>query len=74
MIELRVAMDLASLWRQSDRRAEGQRLLADVHGWFTEGYETNDLRDARRLLAELAVLEGSRAVSGPGSTGPERAR
>jgi len=52
-LELRAAMSLARLWQQQDRRAEAHELLAPVYGWFTEGFNTADLQEARALLEEL---------------------
>jgi predicted ATPase len=51
--ELRAAMSLARLWQQQGKRAEAQALLAPVYGWFTEGFDTSDIQDARALLGEL---------------------
>jgi hypothetical protein len=51
--ELRVAVSLARLRRDQGRRAEARDLLAPVYGWFTEGFDTPDLKDARALLDEL---------------------
>jgi predicted ATPase len=51
--ELRAVASLARLWRDRGRRAEGRDLLAPVYGWFTEGFGTPDLKDARALLDEL---------------------
>jgi predicted ATPase len=51
--ELRAATSLARLWAEQGRRAEARELLAPVYGWFTEGFETRDLKDARALLDEL---------------------
>jgi predicted ATPase len=51
--ELRVAMSLARLWRRHDRAAEGLRLLSSTYQKFTEGFETGDLVQARRLIAAL---------------------
>ena len=51
--ELRASMSLARLWRDQGRRAEAHDLLAPVYGWFTEGFDTADLKDAAALLAEL---------------------
>jgi len=51
--ELRAAAGLARLWRDRERRAEARELLAPVYGWFTEGLDTADLRDAKMLLDEL---------------------
>jgi predicted ATPase len=47
-------MSLARLRRDQDRRAEARDLLAPVYGWFTEGFDTPDLRQAKVLLEELA--------------------
>jgi predicted ATPase len=52
--ELRAATSLARLWRGQGRIDEGHDLLAPVHGWFTEGFDTPDLRDATALLGQLA--------------------
>src|SRR5262249_33627511 len=52
--ELRVAMSLARLWQQQGKRAEAYELLAPLYGWFTEGFDTPDLQEAKALLAELA--------------------
>ena len=52
--ELRAAMSLARLWRAQGRRDEAHRLLADIYGWFTEGFDTADLRVAKALRDELA--------------------
>ena len=52
--ELRVATSLARLWQQQGKRAEARQLLEDVYGWFTEGFDTLDLKDAKALLNELA--------------------
>ena len=53
-LELRAVCDLARLWGEQGRRAEGRELLAPVYGWFTEGFDTADLKDAKALLDELA--------------------
>jgi class 3 adenylate cyclase/predicted ATPase len=52
--ELRAAMSLARLWRDQGRKNEARQLLAPIYGWFTEGFDTLDLRGARALLDELA--------------------
>jgi predicted ATPase len=52
--ELRAAMSLARLWQQQGKREAARGLLAPVYGWFTEGFDTADLQDARALLETLA--------------------
>ena len=52
--ELRAATSLARLWGEQGRRAESRDLLAPVYGWFTEGFDTADLKEAKALLDELA--------------------
>jgi len=51
--ELRAAMSLARLWQQQGKRAEARGLLAPIYGWFTEGFDTPDLQEAKALLEEL---------------------
>lgn len=51
--ELRATMSLAGLWRDQGRAAEARDLLAPVYRWFTEGFDTTDLRDAKTLFDEL---------------------
>jgi predicted ATPase len=53
-LELRAAMSLARLWQQQGKRAEAHALLAPVYSWFTEGFDTADLQEARALLDALA--------------------
>jgi len=53
--ELRAAMSMARLWRDQDKRDEARDLLAPVYDWFTEGFDTLDLKEAKALLDELAV-------------------
>ena len=53
--ELRAATSLARLWGEQGRRAQAQELLAPVYGWFTEGFDTADLKEAKALLDGLAV-------------------
>ena len=52
--ELRAAMSLARLWRNQGKVQQARELLAPVYGWFTEGFDTLDLKEAKALLAELA--------------------
>jgi predicted ATPase len=54
MWELRAAASLARLWRDQGRRTEARDLLAPIYGWFTEGFNTSDLKEAKALLGELA--------------------
>jgi len=51
--ELRAAMSMARLWRDQGKRDAARDLLAPVYGWFTEGFDTLDLKDAKALLDEL---------------------
>jgi predicted ATPase len=51
---LRAAMSLSRLWQQQDKRGEAHQLLTEMYGWFTEGFDTPDLQEAKALLAELA--------------------
>ena len=53
--ELRAAMSMARLWRDQGKRDEARELLAPVYGWFTEGFDTLDLKEAKALLEELAA-------------------
>ena len=48
-------MSLALLLRDTNRRDEARKLLADIYGWFTEGFELADLKDAKALLDELSA-------------------
>ena len=51
--ELRAAMSMARLWRSQGKPQQARELLAPVYGWFTEGFDTLDLKDAKALLDEL---------------------
>jgi predicted ATPase len=53
-LELRAAMSLSRLWQQQGKREETRQLLAEIYGWFTEGFNTADLQEARALLDELS--------------------
>ena len=53
--ELRAAMSLARLWRDHGKVQEARELLAPVYGWFTEGFDTRDLKEAKALLEELSA-------------------
>ena len=52
--ELRAAMSLARLWRDQGKVQQARELLAPVYGWFTEGFDTRDLKEAKALLEELS--------------------
>ena len=52
--ELRAAMSMARLWRDQGKRNEARDLLAPVYGWFTEGFDTLDLKEAKNLIDELS--------------------
>jgi predicted ATPase len=58
-LELRAALSLSRLWRQQDKPCEARQLLADIYGWFTEGFETADLQEARELQQELAGMDSA---------------
>jgi predicted ATPase len=51
--ELRAATSLARLWKQQGKTTEAHELLSEIHDWFTEGFDTKDLQEAKALLAEL---------------------
>ena len=53
-LELRAGTSLARLWQAQDRPGEARDLLAPIYGWFTEGFDTVDLKDAKALLDELS--------------------
>jgi predicted ATPase len=56
-LELRAAVSLARLWQQQGKRAEAHELLAPIYGWFTEGFDTADLQEAKALLDALAECD-----------------
>jgi predicted ATPase len=53
-LELRTAMSLSRLWQRQGMRVEARQLLEAVYNWFTEGFDTTDLREAKALLADLS--------------------
>jgi predicted ATPase len=53
VVASRAALDLARLWRDQGRRTEARDLLAPIYGWFTEGFDTPVLQEARSLLEQL---------------------
>jgi predicted ATPase len=52
-LELRAVMSLSRLWQQQGKKEEAHRMLAEIYGWFTEGFDTADLQEAKALLEEL---------------------
>jgi predicted ATPase len=54
-LELRVARSLSRLWQQQGKRKEAHDLLAPIYSWFTEGFDTVDLKETKALLEELAA-------------------
>jgi predicted ATPase len=54
-LELRASISLARLWRHQGKVQQARELLAPVYGWFTEGFDTRDLKEAKALLEELAA-------------------
>ncbi len=53
-LELRAATSLAHLWQQQGKIAEARQMLVEIYGWFTEGFDTKDLQEAKALPTELA--------------------
>jgi len=52
-LELRAVMSLSRLWQRQGKKEEARQMLAEIYGWFTEGFDTKDLQEAKVLLAEL---------------------
>jgi len=52
-LELRATMSLSRLWQRQGKQKEAHAMLAEIYGWFTEGFETKDLQEAKALLEEL---------------------
>jgi len=54
-LELRAVMSLSRLWQRQSKKKQARKMLAEVYGWFTEGFDTKDLQEARALLVELEL-------------------
>jgi predicted ATPase len=54
LLELRATVSLSRLWQSRGKKEEARQMLADICGWFTEGFDTGDLIEARALLEALA--------------------
>ena len=52
-LELRATMSLARLWQRQGKGKAARKMLAEIYGWFTEGFDTADLKDAKAMLDEL---------------------
>ena len=52
-LELRAVMSLSRLWQQQGKKEDARQLLAEIYGWFAEGFDTADLQEAKALLDEL---------------------
>ena len=55
LLKLRASTSLARLWRDQGKPQQARELLAPIYGWFTEGFDTRDLKEAKALLEELAA-------------------
>ena len=55
LMELRATVHLARLWRTQGKSQEAQQMLAELYGWFSEGFDSVDLREAKALLEELQM-------------------
>jgi predicted ATPase len=56
-LELRAAMSLSRLWQRQGKHDEAHQLLSELYGWFTEGFDTADLQEAKALLEELQISQ-----------------
>ena len=52
-LELRAVLSLARLWQQQSKQVEAHQMLSEVYNWFTEGFDTKDLQEAKALVNEL---------------------
>jgi len=53
-LELRAVMSLSRLWQKQGKKKQAHKMLVEIYGWFTEGFDTRDLQEAKTLLAELS--------------------
>ena len=58
-LELRAVMSLARLWQQQGKQKEAYRILSEIYNWFTEGFDTKDLQEAKALLESLSLASRS---------------
>jgi len=63
-LELRAAISLSRLWQRQGKRDEARQLLTEIYDWFTEGFDTADLQEAKALLADLSGEKGERCPLG----------
>jgi hypothetical protein len=54
LVEMGTATSLTSLWQQQGKKKQARKMLAEIYGWFTEGFDTKDLQEARVLLKALS--------------------
>jgi predicted ATPase len=54
-LELRAVMSLSRLWQKQGKKKEARQMLAEIYSWFTEGFDTADLKDAKMLLEDIAT-------------------
>ena len=74
LFELRASISLARLWRDQGKRAEARDLLAPIYGWFTEGFDAPDLKEAKSLLNELDDGGDSELCRPSRGSSPENSR
>ena len=65
--ELRATMSLCRLWQKQGKGEEARQILAEIYGWFSEGFDTPDLKEAKALLDELSQARRALPVSEPTS-------
>ena len=67
-LELRAAMSLARLWQRQGKRGEARELLAPIYNWFTEGFDTADLQEAKAIAGEFSPGENKAMIDTPSRT------